>query len=35
MTGEIGRIQGVTSFGEDRSGNLYVVTSTTVKRIRA
>ncbi len=35
ITGEIGRIQGVTSFGEDRAGNLYVVTSTTVKRIRA
>jgi hypothetical protein len=35
MTGEIGGIPGVTSFGEDRSGNLYVVTSTTVKRIRA
>jgi glucose/arabinose dehydrogenase len=33
ITFDLGSIPGVTSFGEDRAGNLYVVTTTTVKRI--
>lgn len=33
ITGQIGRIAGVTSFGQDRAGNLYVVTATQVRRI--
>ncbi len=34
ITTQIGRIPGVTSFGQDRAGNTYVVTATTVRRIR-
>ncbi|MBM3697738.1 MAG: sugar dehydrogenase, partial [Actinobacteria bacterium] len=33
ITGRIGRIPGVTSFGEDRAGNVYVVTNQMVRRI--
>lgn len=33
LTGEFGPITGVNSFGEDRAGNVYVVTSRTVRRI--
>lgn len=33
MTDDLGRIRGVTSFGEDRAGNLYVVTASVVRRI--
>ena len=35
ITAQLGRVPGVTSFGEDRAGNVYVVTATTVRRIRA
>jgi len=35
ITGQLGSVRGLTSFGEDRTGNVYLVTSTTVKRIRA
>ena len=35
ITAQLGRVPGLTSFGEDRAGNVYVVTATTVKRIRA
>lgn len=33
ITSRIGRIPGVTSFGEDRAGNVYVVTNQKVRRI--
>lgn len=33
LTGEIGRIPGVNSFGEDRAGNVYVVTNAKIRRI--
>lgn len=33
ITGRLGRIAGVTSFGEDRAGNVYVVTNQKVRRI--
>lgn len=33
LTREIGRIPGVTSFGEDRAGNIYVVTNRAVRRL--
>ena len=33
ITGRLGRIAGVTSFGEDRAGNVYVVTNKQVRRI--
>lgn len=33
ITGEFGRMPGVNSFGEDRAGNVYVVTNRTVRRI--
>ena len=33
ITNRIGRIPGVTSFGEDRAGNVYVVTNEKVRRI--
>jgi hypothetical protein len=33
LTREIGRIAGVNSFGEDRAGNVYVVTNRSVRRI--
>lgn len=33
VTGDLGAIRGVTSFGEDRAGNLYVVTDRHVRRI--
>ena len=33
LTSEIGRIPGVNSFGEDRAGNVYVVTSAKIRRI--
>jgi len=33
ITNRLGRIPGVTSFGEDRAGNVYVVTGTQVRRI--
>lgn len=35
ITRDLGAIRGVTSFGEDRAGNLYVVTSSAVRRITA
>jgi hypothetical protein len=35
ITDQLGPVRGLTSFGEDRKGNVYLVTSTTVKRIRA
>lgn len=35
VTGALGPIRGVTSFGEDRPGNLYVVTDRQVRRITA
>jgi len=35
ITRQIGRTPGLTSFGEDRAGNVYLVTSSAVKRIRA
>jgi hypothetical protein len=35
VTGALGAIRGVTSFGEDRAGNLYVVTDRQVRRITA
>jgi hypothetical protein len=35
ITSQLGAVPGLTSFGEDRKGNVYLVTSTTVKRIRA
>jgi len=35
VTGDLGAIRGVTSFGEDRAGNLYVVTDRQVRRITA
>ena len=33
ITARLGRIAGVTSFGEDRAGNVYVVTNKQVRRI--
>ena len=33
ITRRLGRIPGVTSFGEDRAGNVYVVTNRSVRRI--
>lgn len=33
ITRRLGRIAGVTSFGEDRAGNVYVVTNEKVRRI--
>ena len=35
ITAQLGRVPGLTSFGEDRAGNVYMVTAKTVKRIRA
>ena len=35
ITSQLGRLPGLTSFGEDRAGNVYVVTAKTVKRIKA
>lgn len=34
ITGQLGRLPGLTSFGKDRAGNIYAVTSKTVTRIR-
>lgn len=33
VTRDLGRVQGVTSFGEDRAGNLYVVSDRQVRRV--
>ena len=35
ITGQLGRHPGLTSFGQDRAGNINAVTTTTVKRITA
>ena len=35
ITRQIRPTPGLRSFGEDRAGNVYLVTSTTVTRIRA
>ena len=35
ITGQLGTVKGLTSLGQDRAGNTYVVTGTTVRRIRA
>jgi hypothetical protein len=33
ITRDLGAVKGVTSFGEDRAGNVYVVAGSTIRRI--